>query len=83
MESNRREVLLVGAAALAPVSAARAENPQSMDMWRPPAWYHNEALRVSWHLLRDIDGGMNGEDSGLFKFSEVTCAIRRNSSLCQ
>lgn len=28
----------------------------------PPSWYHKEPLRVSWHLLRDIDGGMNGDD---------------------
>ena len=62
VDFNRREVLLASAAALAPVSAARAGKAESVDLWQPPAWYHNEPLRVSWHLLRDIDGGMNGKE---------------------
>ena len=45
-----------------PLSFARGASAQGPDIWLPPSWYHQEALRVSWHLLRDIDGGMSGED---------------------
>jgi hypothetical protein len=66
MDVNRRDVIGAAAASgavatLGPLSAARAA-PAADAFGPPPAWYDREALRISWNILRDVDGGRNGAE---------------------
>src|SRR5262245_28492216 len=65
MDTNRREVLgaTMAAAALYPLISTEIANAAAVDDFgSPPDWYKREPLRISWHLIRDIDGGKSGAE---------------------
>lgn len=66
MNFTRRNALM-GTAILPTVAIAskgwtQAIIGKAIPFGKVPAWFEREPLRISWHLLRDIDGGQSGAD---------------------
>lgn len=66
LDVDRRRVLggalALGVSSAAWPAAGQAIIGQTVPFSTPPPWYRREPLRVSWHILRDIDGGQSGAD---------------------
>jgi hypothetical protein len=67
VDFNRRDLLSVAAAAgglssLPAAAASKAAQRDYTDLGRVPPWFSREDIRISWNILRDIDGGRNGAE---------------------